>query len=52
MNIKPRNAFYIFIGAMGIIFAFMFHSEIGFFSILLGILSFALILGAIHRVWK
>jgi hypothetical protein len=52
MNIRPYVSLSIFVGVVGIMFAFMFHSEIGFFSVLLGILGLALIIGAIHRVRK
>jgi hypothetical protein len=46
MNVRPRDSFTIFIGVAGIIFAFMFHSIIGGFSVLLGMLGLVLIIGA------
>ena len=52
MNIKLRDSFPLFIGVAGIVFAFMFHSLIGGFSILLGILGLALVIGAIVHIRK
>ena len=52
MNIKPKDSFPIFVGVAGIMFAFAFHSLIGGFSILLGILGLVLIVGAIIHIQK
>ena len=52
MDIKHKDSFPIFVGVVGIVFAFMFHAETGGFSILLGVLGFALIIGAIMHIRK
>ena len=52
MNIRPLDALPIFVGVVGIIFAFMFNSILGSFSILLVILGVALIVGAIIHIQK
>ena len=52
MNIRPLDALPIFVGVAGIMFAFAFHTLIGGFSILLGILGLALIVGAIIHIQK
>ena len=52
MDIKPQDSFTIFIGIAGIVFALMFHSIIGGFSILLVILGLALVIGSIVHIRK
>ena len=52
MDIKPKDSFPIFVGVVGIVLAFMFHSIIGGFSIPLGVLGLALVIGAIIHIQK
>ena len=52
MNIKLRDSLPLFIGTFDVVFAFAFHTLIGGFSILLGILGLALIVGAIIHIQK